>query len=170
MLKTMTVEQRLRFFLLAIAGCICAGTIIELLLAKHTETAVQLAPFALCGLGLLAVAAALARPRRGTLIALRLVMGLLIAGSLLGVYEHIEHNLAFELEIRPNATASDVWLEALKGSSPLLAPGVLALAASLALAATYEHPALARRQAGGAQAQASIGESSIPQKAGYDGS
>jgi hypothetical protein len=164
MLKTTTVEQRLRFFLLAIAGCICAGTIVELLLAEHTETAVQLVPFALCGMGLLAVVAALVRPRRGTLIALRVVMPLLIFGSLFGVYEHIEHNLAFELEIRPNAAASDVWLDALKGASPLLAPGVLALAASLALAATYEHPALARHQARSTQRQTSISESSISQK------
>jgi len=158
------VEQRLRFFLLAIAACICAGTMVELLLAEHTETAVQLVPFALCGLGLLAVAAALVHPRRGTLIALRLVMALLLLGGFFGVYEHIEHNLAFELEIRPSATASDVWLDALKGASPLLAPGVLGLAASLALAATYEHPALARRQANTRRAQTPIGEPSISQK------
>ena len=80
------------------------------------------------------------------------------------MYEHIEHNLAFELEIRPNASASDVWLDALKGASPLLAPGVLGLAASLALAATYQHPALARRQAHATQAQPPIGEPSSSQK------
>jgi hypothetical protein len=160
--NTIIVERRLRIFLLGIAGCICAGTIVELLLAEHTETAVQLVPFALCGLGLLAVAAALVRPQRATLIALRVVMPLLILGSLLGVYEHIEHNLAFELEIRPGATASDVWLDALKGASPLLAPGVLALAASLALAATYAHPALARRQASTTEVRSPVGERSVP--------
>ena len=164
MMKTTTVEGRLRFFLLAVAGCICAGTIVELLLAKHTETAVQLIPFALCGLGLLTVAAALVRPRRGMLIALRVIMPLLLFGSLLGVYEHMQGNLAFELEIRPGATASDVWLKALQGADPLLAPGVLALAASLALAATYEHPALARRRTAAVPAQAPRGESSISQK------
>src|SRR5262245_3621206 len=114
-MKTTTVEQRLRFFLLVVAGCMCAGTIVELLLAEHTETPVQLIPFVLCGVGLVVVTAMLLRPRRATLIALRLVMGLLIFGSLFGVYEHIEHNLAFELEIRPSATAGDVWLDALKG-------------------------------------------------------
>jgi hypothetical protein len=164
MIRMITVEQRLRFFLLAIAGCICAGTLVELLLAEHIETAVQLVPFALCGLGLLVVVAALVRPQRATLIVLRLVMALLIFGAVFGVYEHIEHNLAFELEIRPNATVSDVWLDALKGASPLLAPGVLGLAAVLALAATYEHPALARRPASTAQAQNPLGEQSSPQK------
>jgi hypothetical protein len=161
---TTTIEQRLRTFLLVIAGCICAGTIVELFLLEHTETLVQLAPFVLCGVGALAVAAVLARPRRGTLIVLRLVMGLLLLGSLFGVYEHVEHNLEFELEIRPSATASDVWFEALKGASPLLAPGALALAAALALAGTYEHPALARRRGSATQMQAPIGESPISQR------
>jgi hypothetical protein len=64
---------------------------------------------------------------------------------LIGIYEHIEHNLAFELEIRPNATAGQVFMEALGGASPLLAPGILALAAILAIAATYYHPAFGKQ-------------------------
>ncbi len=140
-----TIAQRLRTFLLVLAGCLCVGTAVELFLAEHTESPIQLLPFLLCGIGLLAVLAALLRPRRGTLVALRLIMGLLAAGSVFGVYEHIENNLAFELEIRPGAGLGDVWFEALKGASPLLAPGILALAAILAIAATYYHPALERR-------------------------
>ncbi|NTU81466.1 MAG: hypothetical protein HGA45_19145 [Chloroflexales bacterium] len=137
-----TVNRRLRRFLLALAGAICAGTIIELWLTEHTESPIQLLPFGLCALGLVVVAMALLRPARGALIALRGVMGLLALGSLLGVYQHIAHNLAFELEIRPGAAAADVWFEALRGASPLLAPGILALAALIAIAATYAHPAL----------------------------
>jgi hypothetical protein len=163
-MNTTTVERRLRTFLFVIAACLCVGTIVELFLLGHTKTLVQLTPFVLCGAGALAVAAALARPKRGTLMALRVVMGLLLLGSLFGMYEHIENNLAFELEIRPNATASDVWLEALKGDSPLLAPGALALAACLAVAATYEHPALARRQANITPARTAIGDSSASQR------
>jgi hypothetical protein len=48
------------------------------------------------------------------------------------------------LEMRPSAVWSDVWFEALRGAAPLLAPGILALAAIIAIAATYEHPALVR--------------------------
>lgn len=143
--ETTTVEQRLRVFLLRLAGFICAGTVVELLLSKHTETLTQLIPFALCGLGLIVVLAALLRPRRATLLALRGVMALLIAGSLLGVYEHIQNNIELELELRPSATTGAVLLKALQGASPLLAPGILALAAVIAIAATYYHPALARR-------------------------
>ena len=141
---TTTVEQRLRTFLLVLAGWMCVGTVVELFLAKHTEDPVQFAPFVLCGLGLIAVMAALRRPRRATLMALRGVMSLLMIGSLFGMYEHLANNFAFELEMRPSAVWSDVWFEALRGAAPLLAPGILALAAIIAIAATYEHPALVR--------------------------
>jgi hypothetical protein len=141
-MNTNVVEGRLRTFLLALSGLMCVGTIVELLLAEHTEELAQLVPFVLCGAGLVAVIAALVRPTRATLLVLRGVMAVLILGSLFGVYEHIQGNLAFALEIRPGAAASAVWFEALKGAAPLLAPGVLALAAVVALAATYYHPAL----------------------------
>jgi hypothetical protein len=73
-------------------------------------------------------------------------MSVLGVGSFVGVYQHIQSNIAFELEIRPNATLSAVWFDALRSAGPLLAPGILALAAMIALAGTYYHPALARRQ------------------------
>jgi hypothetical protein len=139
------ILHRLRLFLLGIAGLLCVGTVVELWLTEHTESIIQLIPFGLCGLGLLAVGAALLRPRRATLLILRLSMGLMALGSAFGIFEHIEHNLAFELEIRPTATANQVFLDALSGASPLLAPGILALAAVLAIAATYYHPALEKR-------------------------
>ena len=148
-MQATTIEQRFRTFLLGLAGWICAGTIAELWLQKHTETPAQLIPFGLCGLGLIAVLAALLRPRRGTLLALRLVMGLLIAGAALGCYEHIENNLELVREIRPSAALSQIWLQVLRGASPLLAPGILALAATLAIAATYYHPALRASQGAG---------------------
>lgn len=138
------INHRLRLFLLALAGFIFVGSVVELALAGHTESPVQWIPFVLSGLGLVAVTAVLAWPGRFTIFALRGVMGLALLGSLFGMFEHIEHNLAFALEIRPNATVSDVFFEALRGANPLLAPGILALAALLALAATYYHPTLKR--------------------------
>ena len=139
------VEQRLRWFLLSLAGFVFLGTVVELWLEEHTESATQFIPFVLCGLGFLAVVAALINPNRVTLLALRGVMGLVALGGLFGVYEHLEHNLAFELEIRPTATVTAVLLDALKGASPMLAPGILALTALIAIAATYYHPALGGR-------------------------
>lgn len=136
------VLRRLRLFLLVLAGLVFAGAVVELVLSEHTETLVQWIPFILSGLGIAAILAALFRPQRLTLMALRLVMVLVVLGSLLGVYEHLANNIGLELEIRPNATVVSVFMEGLKGASPLLAPGMLAVAAIIAIAATYYHPAL----------------------------
>jgi hypothetical protein len=65
-----------------------------------------------------------------------------LSSRLFGIFEHIEHNFGFALEIQPNATAPDVFWAALGGANPLLAPGILAFAALLALAASYYHPLL----------------------------
>lgn len=138
-----TILRRLRLFLLALAGLVFLVTPVELWLTEHFDTPVQLIPFVLCALGLIAVVLVLLAPRRGTIIGLRGAAVVIILGSLLGIYEHLANNMAFELDIRPNAVAADVLLDALKGASPMLAPGILAFGALLALAATYYHPALA---------------------------
>jgi hypothetical protein len=73
---------------------------------------------------------------------MRGAMTLMVMGSGLGLGLHLLNNYQFEQEIRPSAAAVDVFQEALKGANPLLAPGILALAGLLAIAATTYHPAL----------------------------
>jgi len=136
------VVERLRRFLLILAGLICVATVVELWLIKHTEDSIQFLPFVLCGLGLVAIVAVLLRPQRGTLRLLQGIMVLLIIGSGFGIYEHVASNWEFALEIQPNATMNTLIFKALGGANPLLAPGMLAFAAILAIAATYYHPAL----------------------------
>ena len=142
------VLRRLRRFLLSTSALLFAGTLGELWLINHMEDPVQLIPFFLCGLGIVAALVALLRPQRATLLGLRACMGLATLGSLLGVYLHVESNLALHREISPNAPARDVVIGALGGANPLLAPAILALAAMLAVAATYHHPALSRARKG----------------------
>lgn len=137
------ILQRLRQFLLVLAGFLCIGTIAELGLIEHWDDPPQILPIVLCILGLVVVVTFLIRPQRNTIRWLRWIMGITLAGSLFGIYEHIEHNIGFALEIRPNATIGDVFFEALGGANPLLAPGMLGVAALLAIAATYYHPLLA---------------------------
>lgn len=143
------ILDRLRRFLLVAALSIFAVTLLELWLIEHTKEAVQIIPFILCGVGLAVIAAALVRPGAATLNALRLSMPLVGIGGLVGVGFHVWSNFTFEQDIRPGAAALDLALPALKGAAPLVAPGMLLLAALLALAATYYHPALAPQ--GGAQ-------------------
>lgn len=135
------VLSRLRQFLLVVSALLLIGTLVELWLINHMEDPVQLIPFALCGLGLVAVFVALLRPRRAALRVLRVCMGLLALGSFLGVYLHLESNHGFHNELHPNAPTGELLLGTLGGANPLLAPGMLALTAALAIAATYQHPA-----------------------------
>ena len=104
------VLRRLRLFLLVLAGLVFAGAVVELVLSEHTETLVQWIPFILSGLGIVAILAALISPQRLTLMALRLVMVLVVLGSLIGVYEHLVNNIGLELEVRPNASVGGVFL------------------------------------------------------------
>ena len=133
---------RLRRFLLVLSILLFGGTVVELSLVKHWGDVVQLIPFALCGLGSLAALFALLRPRRATLLGLRVCMAVVMCGSLFGIYEHFSNNIAFQREIKPSATMSEVLVSAVAGGNPLLAPGTLAVAALLALAASYNDPAL----------------------------
>jgi disulfide bond formation protein DsbB len=134
--------QTYRTFLLLMAVFLFAGTVVELIFQEHTGEAQQLIPFILCGLGVVALAAVLMRPQRNTLLALRAVMLLAILGSAIGLFIHLSHNLGFAQEIQPNATTAQHLTETIHGAAPLLAPGILAVAAVLALAATYYHPEL----------------------------
>jgi hypothetical protein len=136
------ILKRLRVFLLALAAFMALGTIFELVLTEHWEGPTQILPFILCGLSFLGIGMVLIRPERGTIRLMRWISSITFFGSLFGIFEHIEHNFGFALEIRPNATAGDVFWEALGGANPLLAPGILAFTALLALAASYYHPAL----------------------------
>ena len=123
------------------------GMVAELLLTEHAESLVQLIPYGLAGIGVAAVGAVLHRATRPRIRVLQAVALLLALGGVYGIYEHLAHNFAFELEIRPNATAGDVVGEALRGASPLFAPGVLTFAALFAAAAVYRHPGLLKASA-----------------------
>lgn len=136
------VEQRLRRFLLATVAVIFIGSVFELILLEHYEKTLQWIPFVVSGVGLIAVGAAWYRPGSTTLRVLRWVMAGVALTSLAGIYLHFSGNLAFDQEINPSRTLAESIWPAMKGSYPLLAPGILFLAAALGIAATWRHPAL----------------------------
>lgn len=143
-LSSEVILGRLRTFLLGLAAFMALGTIGELILEEHWEDAIQLLPFVLCALSFLTISMVLVRPQRATLRLMRWTVGITFVGSLFGIFEHIEHNFGFAQEIQPNAAMSELWWKALTGANPLLAPGILAFTALLALAASYYHPSLRR--------------------------
>lgn len=131
-----------RRFLLIVAAFIFVGSAAELVFIEHYEETVQFIPFGLSALGLVTVLLALRNPTGATLKWMRYSMAVIALGTLFGVYEHLEHNYEFALEISPNITTMQALVEALYGGSPFLAPGVFFLAAVLAYAATWQHPKL----------------------------
>lgn len=125
---------RLGTFLFWLAAAVFVGTIAELLTAKHWQEPIQLLPFALCIAGLATLIAGRVRTGRGTMVAARVVMVIVAASSLLGVYMHLQGNLGFVQETRPGSTGWALWSAVLTGRAPAGASGVLVVAALLALA------------------------------------
>jgi hypothetical protein len=132
------ILNRLRRFLLALAISLFAGAVVELLLVGHTEIWLQWIPFVLSAIGSVAALVVLFKMTPATVRWLRLSMALIVLGSLFGVYEHITGNVRLEREVNPSASTSRLLWRGVSGGNPLLAPGVLALAAVLAVSATYK--------------------------------
>lgn len=141
-MSSYSTEQRLRRFLLAVTAAIFLGSVFELILVDHTEETLQWIPFILSGIGFVMIASVWISPSRATLRALRGVMILIALGSLYGIYLHFSGNLAFTREINPSFSLGESIWPAMKGASPLIAPGILFLAGALGLAATWRHPSL----------------------------
>lgn len=133
------VLRRLRKFLLVLTVLLFAGALAELWLVGHTEDVIQLVPFMLSVVGIVVSVLVYVWPSRGTIQVMRIWMAVVGLGTLLGVYFHIEGNVLFQREVDPNATTSQLVWEGLGGGNPLLAPGILAIAALLAIAATYRY-------------------------------
>ena len=133
------VLGRLRRFLLVLSVLLFCGAIIELWLVGHTEDPLQWLAFVLAGLGAVAALVVLIFPGRGIVRLLRICMAVVVVGSLFGIYEHVIGNVAFEREIHPDMPSGEAVWKGLQGANPLLAPGILAIAALLALSATYRH-------------------------------
>lgn len=131
------VLLRLRRFLLAMSALLFCGALVELWLVNHTEDLVQWLAFVLSTAGALAALLVLFRPGRTTVRVLQVCMVLIAVGSLYGIYEHVDGNIGFAREIQPNAPTLRLVASGLRGANPLLAPGILAIAATLALSATY---------------------------------
>lgn len=143
--------RQLRAFLFALAAALYAGTVVELISVKHYQETMQLVPFGLCALGLIAIGIVWRKPVGRTLFAFRLLMLVIAGGSLLGVWEHIEGNYAFAHDIHPRWSTTQILKATFHGRDPLMAPGILAFGSIIAVAATF---ATVGQEAGAATAPA----------------
>jgi hypothetical protein len=128
---------QVRTYLFALALFMFAGTVVELMAVEHYGSTVQLIPFALCALGAVAVAVVWIKATPVTVLGLRVLMLVTAGGSLFGLYEHLMGNYEFAHELHPRWSTYDLAVATFQGAAPMLAPGTLAIAASVAVAGTF---------------------------------
>lgn len=116
------------------------GALAELLLLGHYEEPLQLVPLTALGLGALALATFLFVRRRWALRFLQTVMaGFVLAGGL-GILSHYRGNVEFARELYPELGGWELFVEAMTGATPALAPGTMALLGVLGLIYCYGYP------------------------------
>lgn len=136
------ILQQLRAFLAGVAAFIFVGTIAELYLLEHYKEVQQWIPLVLSFIGLVELGIVWLKPSSGTLKLLRWTMVVVALASLYGMYLHFMGNFSFALEINPSLSSAEAIWPAIKGSNPLLAPGMLFVGALLGAASTYRHSLL----------------------------
>ncbi len=131
---------RMRRLLLGLLILGMLGTGAELVLLEHTESVWQIVPLVVLGAGVISSATLLALPTRASLRVLQAVMTTSIAAGIAGLVLHYRGNVEFELEMYPSMKGLELFWNSLKGATPSLAPGSMALFGLLGLASTYRHP------------------------------
>ncbi len=137
-----TVSHKMRRLIVALLVFGSIGTIVELLLLEHTEDFWQWTPVALLGITSLLLLVVHLRPTRRLIQTVRVLMTVLVVNGALGVYLHLVGNIEFEKEMYPSMAGFELFWEALKGATPTLAPGAIALLGLVGLVFCYRHPVL----------------------------
>jgi hypothetical protein len=132
----------LRQGLLAILFLGTAGTLLELLLLKHYEDFWQLVPVVLLGAILLVLGWYVIAKNAASVKVLRGVMLLCLLSGGVGVTRHYIANVRDAGESNPSLQGRELYVEAVQGSIPALAPGSMVQLALLGLAFSFRHPLL----------------------------
>jgi hypothetical protein len=134
---TLSLMRRIVLGILAFESL---GLLAELGLLGHFKSPTQVIPVALLGLTLVSSLAAYRAQSVTTLRVFQVVMVLVILGGAFGVWEHLEGNLAFSLELHPQMGFLERAWDVLKGATPTLASGTLVQMGLLGLVYTFRHP------------------------------
>jgi hypothetical protein len=130
----------LRLALLAILLIGLAGIEVELYLIKHTEGIWELTPMLLVALAILIVAWCAWQATAGSLRTMQALMLLFLLNGLAGVVLHFRANVNWEHDSNPSLSGSELYLKAVRGATPLLAPGTMIQLGLVGLAFTFRHP------------------------------
>lgn len=121
-----------------------AGLLLELLLLEHWDSPWQWVPLALLAATLALGVALLRAATPARVRGFRALSLLCIVGGALGVWMHLDGNVAFEREMSAELRGRALLWAAVRGATPLLAPGALLQVGLVALLFAHRHPALRR--------------------------
>jgi hypothetical protein len=121
------------------------GMTAELLLLGHFESAAQVLPLGLLGVGLAVLLWHLAAPSTASVRVLQGTMMLFVVSGGIGIGLHYDGNVEFELEMYPSMSGIELIRNTLSGATPVFAPGTMALLGLVGLALVYRDPALERQ-------------------------
>lgn len=142
-MDTNRVTERMRLMAGLLAVFVMCAVETELFLLKHHEEWRQVVPLVLVAVAAVVLVAQLIRPFAAGIITLRVLMVLMVATGLLGVYFHYAGNLEFQMEMDATQHGWALMRKVLEAKTPpALAPGALAQIGLLGLLYTYRHPAL----------------------------
>jgi hypothetical protein len=142
MIRQESTTAVLRRAILAILVIVLIGTEAELFLLKHIEDYWQLVPIVLIPLTLVILAWHGLSQGRAALRALQLVMALALVSGGIGVIQHYRANLVDAAESDPSLSGKALYVKAVAGSIPALAPGTMVQIGLLGLAFAFRHPRL----------------------------
>ena len=128
---------RTALMLILLVGLV--GTEVELLLLKHTDGVWQIVPVVLLALGIVVLAWCVATQSAASIRGLRATMILFIVSGLLGVVLHFKGNVAYEHDSDPSLTGRALYVNAVSGSTPTLAPGTMIQLGLVGLVFTFRY-------------------------------
>ena len=132
------VLARLRQALLALLAVGLIGTALDLTLLTHYEDPLQLTPFGIIALSLVAVVWHLLSGSEFSLNLLRVSMTIAIAGAAVGMTLHYQGSMEFQLESDRTLSGFDLILKVLRSKAPpTMAPMNLGLLGIVGLLSTY---------------------------------
>lgn len=117
-----------------------AGLLTELILVGHYETPAQYVPLLLLGIVVMIGVVIIVAPTAGKLRILQMVLVVVVTSGILGIGLHLQHNETEERARDPLSSRLALLLRSLSGTSPVLAPGAMALLGVVGLAFTHRHP------------------------------
>ena len=134
----------LRGLMLALVAFGLLGLGTELIFLEHYEEPSMAIPFGAIVAALAAVIFLAVRPSRVAVRLARVVMSLFVFVGLLGIVLHYQGSLEFQIDMDPEATASQLFWKVLHMKAPpTLAPGAMVQLGLLGLLTTWRHPATA---------------------------